>query len=152
MNKLVVYDSQFGNTEKVAQVIASVIKAKAMKAGEVTEAHLNGVSVLIVGSPTQGGRPTLPVQDFLTRIPAAGLKNIKVAAFDTRVNIKDLNIFLKLLVGIIGYAALKIEKILVAKGGSPIVPSAGFFVTEKEGPLVKGELERAEKWAKRIQN
>ena len=36
------------------------------------------------------------------------------------------------------------------KGGELITPPEGFYVEGTEGPLVQGELERAESWAKKI--
>ncbi|MFC1983163.1 hypothetical protein ACFLV5_05230 [Chloroflexota bacterium] len=34
------------------------------------------------------------------------------------------------------------------KGGNLVVPEEGFFVKDKEGPLVDGEIERAARWAR----
>lgn len=49
--------------------------------------------------------------------------------------------------GIFGFAAGKIDKVLVKKSGSQIVKPEGFFVDGSEGLITTGELERAEKWA-----
>jgi flavodoxin len=69
MKSIVLYDSQYGNTEKIAQTIHDVLA----KQGDVTLLHvtefkpgmLGGVDLLIVGSPTQRFRPTAATRDLL---------------------------------------------------------------------------------------
>lgn len=151
MKNLIVYDSQHGNTEKVALAITkSLPTTKAVKISEVNLSDLEKLDLLIVGSPTQGGRPTKDVQRFINQLPPGKLGGIKVAAFDTRFLEKDLNFALRLLVKTIGYAAPKIAKTLVNKGGELIVPPQGFIVEDTKGPLAPGELERASEWVKNI--
>jgi len=146
MKALIVYDSVYGNTEKIARAIAGALKpsgeVKVLRAGEVNPSELKSVDLLIVGSPTQGGKPTRAIQDFLNKLPESAIKGINVAAFDTRFSTK--------LVAIFGYAAGKIAGSLKTKGGTLILPPEAFFVKSKEGPLKEGELERAAGWAKRI--
>jgi len=146
MKALIVYDSVYGNTEKIARAIAGAIapsaEVKVLRAGEVSASELASLDLLIVGSPTQGGKPTRAIQDFLSKVPEPAIKGINVAAFDTRFTTK--------LVGIFGYAAGKISGSLKTKGGTLILPPEAFFVKSKEGPLKEGELERASDWAKRI--
>lgn len=148
MNTLIIFDSQFGNTEKVAQTIAASLSAKAIKLSETASFDIAGIGALIIGSPTQGGRATVAVNKFLDSLTPGSLKNIKVAAFDTRLLEKNLNFALKLLVKTIGYAAPKIAKILESKGGQLFVPPKGFFVEGTKGPLIPGELEKAKAWLK----
>jgi flavodoxin len=105
----------------------------------VKSSELKTFDLLIVGSPTQGGRPTRAIQDFLSKIPANALKNVGVTSFDTRFSAK--------LAGIFGYAAGRIAGSLKRSGGTLIVSPEGFFVKGTEGPLAEGELERAASWA-----
>ena len=146
MKILIVYDSVYGNTEKIARAIAGALtpsgEVKVLCPSEVNLSELKAVDLLIVGSPTQGGRPTPAIQDFLNRLPEPAIKGINVAAFDTRFSTK--------LVGIFGYAAGKIAGSLKTKGGTLILSPEAFFVKGREGPLKEGELERAAGWAKRI--
>ena len=146
MKALIVYDSVYGNTEKIARAIAAALtpsgEVKVLRPGEVNPSELESVDLLIVGSPTQGGRPTPAIQDFLNKVSEPAIKGINVAAFDTRFSTK--------LVAIFGYAAGKIADSLKRKGGTLILPPEAFFVKSKEGPLKEGELERAAGWAKRI--
>ena len=156
MKALVVYDSQFGNTEKIAQAISQELSSRMdieiLQVGNVKPEHLAGISFLVVGSPTQRFRQTTATTNFLKSIPKNGLESIKVAAFDTRLTEKEIgeNRILAFFVSLYGYAAEPISKILQRKGGTLIVPPEGFFVEGMEGPLIQGELERASDWAKQF--
>jgi flavodoxin I len=144
MKTLVIYDSFYGNTEKIAKAIGGAIsgEVKVLRPGEVSPSDLTALDLLLVGSPTQGGRPTKVIQDFLNTLREPAVKGISVAAFDTRFSTK--------LVGIFGYAAGKIGESLKRKGGTLLLPPEPFFVKGKEGPLKEGELERAAAWAKGV--
>ena len=144
MKTLVVYDSVYGNTERIARAIGGAIagEVEVVRVGEVNSSELKTIDLLIVGSPTQGGRPTPAIRDFLDRVPEASLKDINVAAFDTRIPTRW--------VGVFGYAAGKIGGSLKTKGGSLVASPEGFFVKSTEGPLKEGELEHAATWAKEI--
>lgn len=144
MNALVVYDSAYGNTEKVARAIGSALGSgtKVLRASEVSSADLEDIDILVIGSPTQGGRALPRVQQFLERLPDTHAKAMRYAAFDTRMAGRFVRIF--------GCAADKIDADLKAKGCVPIKPPEGFFVRGRTGPLREGELERASEWAKRL--
>jgi flavodoxin len=144
MKTLVVYDSAYGNTEKVAKAIGVAIAGdvKVVRASDADIADVNAVDLLLVGSPTYGGKGTQPVLDFLAKVPEGGIKGKKVAAFDTRLTGRFVKVF--------GFAAEKIAESLKAKGGDLASTSEGFFVKGKKGPLNDGELERAASWAKDI--
>jgi flavodoxin len=140
MKALIVYDSQYGNTEKIARAIGGAIPgSRVIHASEAGPSDLETVELLIVGSPTHGGRPMGAVQSFISKTPATAIKGINVAAFDTRFK----SIFAK----IFGYAAGRITDPLKKKGGNLLVSPEGFFVEGTKGPLKEGELERAASWA-----
>ncbi len=140
MNALIVYDSQYGNTEKIARAIGDAIPgARVLHASEADPSELETVGLLIVGSPTHGGRPMGAVQTFLRKVPATAIEGIDVAAFDTRFASGFAKIF--------GYAAVRIANTLKRKGGSLVVGPEGFIVEATKGPLKDGELERAALWA-----
>jgi flavodoxin I len=143
MKTLVVYDSVHGNTEKIAKAIGDAItgEVQVLRAGEVNPAELKAFDLLIIGSPTHGGRPTEAMQDFL-QVLGPALQGTNVAAFDTRLSTKWVRIF--------GYAAPRIAGKVKKKGGTLIGAPEGFFVKGTEGPLTEGELERAAGWAKGI--
>jgi len=153
MKILVVYDSYFGNTEKVAQAIGAALgdDVAVKRPGDVEAGELSELDVLIVGSPTRAFRPSDAIKDFLKTIPSGGLKGVKVAAFDTRIAKEDTeNPVLRFMVNIFGYAAKPIDEKLVGKGGEPLGEPAGFIVLGTEGPLKDGELEKAVAWAKSL--
>jgi len=141
MKALIVYDSQFGNTGKLAQEMAEAMTGEAVtsRASEARASDFEGVDLLIVGSPTQAGRPTKPMQSFLKSVSGP----IKLAAFDTRMSIKFAKIF--------GYAADRMAKTLQKQGGTLVAPAEAFYVADREGPLKDGELERAADWARKLQ-
>jgi flavodoxin len=156
MKALVIYDSAFGNTEKIAQAIGNALAAggevETLRVGDVRAEHLAGLALLVVGSPTQRFSPLPAITRFLKGIPANGLKGVKVAAFDTRITESEIERvrILAFFVRIFGYAAEPIAKRLEKKGGVPAVPPEGFYVGGTEGPLLEGELERAADWAGQI--
>lgn len=146
MKAMVVYDSAYGNTEQIARAIAGGLgrpeEVRLSRAGTIRPQDLEGMEILVVGSPTQAGRPTRPVQVFLDGLAGATLKGVHVAAFDTRMAGRFARIF--------GYAAGRIGRSLEKSGGQVLAQGEGFFVEGKEGPLRPGELERAERWAEKI--
>ena len=143
MNALIVYDSQFGNTERIAQCITSTLsefgQARAVRVGQVHSEELQGVDMLILGCPTQGMRQTPAMQSFIACIPRELLSGLSVACFDTRFRGGLWKIS----------AAPSMAKQLRTMGVELLVPPESFFVKsmKKEGPLLAGELERAACWA-----
>jgi len=152
---LVIYDSVFGNTERIAQAIANAlgpqVDVEVLQANRVSPEQLTELDLLVVGSPTRGFRPTEAVAGLLKRIRPKALKDAKVAAFDTRFKADELDSAgLRFVVKTGGYAAKRIAAQLKKAGGSLIVPPEGFYVEDTEGPLKASELERAAGWAKSI--
>jgi flavodoxin len=144
METLIVFDSTYGNTEKIAKAIYDAItgEVKVIRAGIANPAEIEKIDLLIVGSPTYGGRPTPAVQGYLDGISESALKGMKVAAFDTRYSTRMIKIF--------GFAADRISDSLKVKGATIVSSPMGFFVKGKKGPLKEGELERAAGWAKEL--
>ena len=154
MKAIIVYDSVYGNTEKIAKAIGEVIsesgEVKVARPSEVNLSELEYIDLLVVGSPTHAGRPTKPVQEFLSKIPQKALENVSTAAFDTGISGEGKGIGTRIVVKIFGYAAGRIAGRLKSKGSHQAVPPAGFIVEGNEGPLKEGELLRAAGWAKDI--
>jgi flavodoxin I len=144
MKAIVIYDSLYGNTEQIAKAIGGGIEGevRVIRAAEADAAGLSSYDLVIIGSPTQGGRYTAPTETLLDKIPADALKNKNVAAFDTRLKSGWVKMF--------GYAAPRIAEALQAKGANLVAPAEGFIVKGRRGPLLDGELERAAAWAKTI--
>ncbi|HEY4976300.1 MAG TPA: flavodoxin domain-containing protein [Gaiellaceae bacterium] len=140
MKTLVVYDSLYGNTAQVAEAIGAAVagESQVLRIGEAKPSELGSFELVIVGAPTQGGRPTEAMRAFLARVPA--LEGVKVAAFDTRLRARWVTVF--------GYAAGKITEKMESLGATLVTEPEGFIVEGKKGPLAGGELERAGAWAK----
>jgi len=143
MNTLIVYDSQYGNTERIAQAIADTLRAfgqaQAVRADPAHLISLRGVDLLILGCPTQGFRPGPVMQSFLGSVSSRQIHDLAVVCFDTRFR---------------GFlwkrsAAPHMVRLLRKKGVEPLVPPESFFVKamKKEGPLEDAEVERATRWA-----
>lgn len=155
MKALVIYDSVFGNTEKVAQAMTVALESRgevvALRPKEVKLDQLIGIDLLIVGSPTRGFRPTEDLAGLLNQIPTQGLKGVKVAVFDTRFKEDEIESKLtRFVVKTGGYAAPRMAKQLQKCGGELVVPPEGFIVKDTEGPLKEGELERAAEWVQKL--
>lgn len=152
MKFLVIYDSQYGNTQQVARAIAERLAAAgsgyAIKVDDVQAGDLAGVTTLVVGSPTQKFAATPAIKRWLGGLPPASLSGIRAAAFDTRFpqeKIDEIKI-LAFFVRIFGYAAEPIANRLVKKGAELIAEPEGFYVADTEGPLLERELARAGSW------
>jgi flavodoxin I len=152
MKALIIYDSVYGNPEKIAQAIGSALgsETRVIRATEARLPDLQSIDLLIVGSPTQGFRSMKPVQAFIDSIPQDSLKGVKLAAFDTRMSASHVGTGVRLIMKMGGYAAPRLAKALQKKGGNLTAQPEGFWVEKQEGPLADGELERAAAWAKGI--
>lgn len=139
MKTLVIYDSNYGNTQKIAEIIAKELEAQAISVSEVLAKELEGVELLIAGSPINGWRPSQKMNNFLAKLSAGQLKGVKAASFDTRVRLF-----------IHGDAAKKIAKALECAGAEIIIEPQPFYVKGKKGPLFEVEIEKAKKFAKEI--
>jgi flavodoxin len=151
MKGLVIYDSVFGNTKKIAEAIAAALGYPLIPVTALTVEQLKGNEHLVWGSPTRGFRPTEPMQNFIKSLPEGSLTGIKVSTFDTRMDVKEVNNgFLTFMEKIFGYAADPLSKSLVKKGATLLGKPEGFFVHASEGPLWDGETDRAAAWAKSL--
>jgi flavodoxin I len=144
IKKLIVYDSQYGNTEQIALAIGQQLDAdvKRPRFGVITGEELGDYDLLIIGSPTQQGGPLATIMILVDAIPMGGLKSTKIAVFDTRHKWKFVSPW--------GYAAPRLVKKIEEKGGKLIAPPEGFLVNTTRGPLKNGELDRAKDWAKSL--
>lgn len=144
MNTLVIYDSQYGNTEKIARQIADTLREfGAARAERVTAAELEiaTIDLLIVGCPTQMWHTTPAMKNFLTQLQKAQTAHLCVAPFDTRLDKPGW---------LTGSAAKEMAKQLRHLDAIMLLPPESFLVTATEGPLAQGELERAAVWARKL--
>jgi flavodoxin I len=144
MKTLVVYDSIYGNTEKIAQAIALSLpgEVQVRRAGQVAAADWEACDLLILGSPTHGSLPSEAVRGLLERMGPPAQAGARAATFDTRLTWWFLERW-----G--GFAAPKMADALQAKGWALVGEPGGFFVRgAKKGPLKRGEADRAAAWAR----
>lgn len=163
MKALIIYDSQYGNTEKIAQALGAALgttpgaasgsqaQVEILHVSNVRLEQLAGLDLLVVGAPTQRFRTTPAMLDFLKSLPANSLKGVRVAAFDTRLSLNDIeSSTFRFIIKTGGFAAKHIADALKKRGGVLLLPPEGFLVKDMEGPLLDGELERAAQWAQHI--
>ncbi len=142
MRSLVIYDSLYGNTERIARAIGGAIpgEVEVILASKAGPALLKPFDLLVVGCPTQNSGATKAILSFVEGIPSQTLKAASVATFDTRYE--------SFLATLLGSGASKIADGIRKRGGTLVAPPEGFIVKGKKGPLKDGEVERASAWAK----
>lgn len=150
MKTLVVYDSQFGNTHRVAKIIGAELGAEVLAAEGFEVASLVGVETLFLGSPTHGGRPTPVITSLIAKIPAAKTEWLKAACFDTRLAEAEAGFFLKLLLKTVGYAAPRMAADLRRSGIKVVGSPGGFVVKSKEGSLADKEEVKIQDWVRTV--
>lgn len=155
MNALVVYESMWGNTARVAEAVARGLGGVPVRDVEdVSAPDLQGLDLVVIGGPThafsmtrqgtredahrQGathGNDTRGIRELLAELPSDLL--IPIATFDTRVaKVKHLP----------GSAAKAAARDLQHHHHARVTARESFYVEDSPGPLLAGELERAEAW------
>ncbi len=143
---IVVYDSQYGNTERVAETIAEGMR----DAGEI-ETYLTNVKdvdvdtianydAILIGSPNHAGGPTRSIKKFvdgLGNLPVAGKE---FAVFDTYMG-KDVE-----------KAVTKMEQRINEKAPALKMLAHGLSIrVEKwKGPIVDEELPKCKEFGNAI--
>lgn len=145
MKALVLYDSEFGNTARVAAAIADSLRSRfPVELASVSQAgsdQLAGRELLVVGGPTQHHGVSEVMRTWLDALPATLPGAPWLAVFDTRYRMPKI---------VSGSAAVVIGGRLLRRGARLLLPAESFHVTEIEGPLDAGETERAQAWAAQI--
>ena len=151
MKALVIYDSVYGNTKRIAEAVAKEIPGSVLvNVKDANYSLLSGIGLLVMGSPTHGGNESPALQKFIAGIPKDSLRGMKVACFDTWISQEGQGFLTRAAVGIFGHAAPRTLARLQHAGGSRTGQPEGFFVKGKQGPLAEGELERAREWARKL--
>ncbi|MCJ7518559.1 MAG: flavodoxin domain-containing protein [Anaerolineaceae bacterium] len=141
MKSLVVYDSVHGNTKTIAETVAKELGggSRVVSVSDFNLEDLKEVKLLVVGSPIIAWQPTVKIMNFLSGFKKKQLDGFKAAVFDTRITLF-----------IHGDAAGKIAVELARAGAVIVTEPMGFKVKGTEGPLLKGEVERAAAWARSL--
>lgn len=163
MRALVVYESMFGNTQRVAEAIARGLSTELevdIQEADAAPRSTEGYDVVLVGGPThaftmsskqsrsdtaeKAGRPLissgLGIRDWIGSV-APHRDRTLFATFDTRYDKPTW---------ITGSAARRAAGRMLKRGFMKLAPAMSFFITASEGPLVEGEEVRAFEWGERL--
>lgn len=164
MKVLVMYESMFGNSERVARAVASGLEeSNDVVLRDVTNAVPGDmpadVDLLIAGGPTHAFSMSRPGtrEDAIRQGAAQGLASrglrewldglatdlhsLPCAAFDTRVSRARR---------LPGSAARSAARVLRRRHARVIVPPESFFVDDVPGPLAGDEVDRAREWGRHL--
>ena len=135
---MVIYDTKFGNTEKIARALAlgiekQRVKVDCVKADEVDVDKLVEYNFLAIGGPTHTFGVSKPMKAFLKKLKNVDIKGKKAFAFDTKYKSRWA-----------GSAGKGIGKTLKRLGMSIVKPHSSAIVTGSEGPLDEGMEEMFE--------
>jgi hypothetical protein len=164
---LIVYESMFGNTERIARAIRDGLRhyvpAETMPVNRAPDVVPADVRLLVVGGPTHAfsmsrlstrqeackeGDVVMPVEvglrewlAALDRADGRRPESLRVTTFDTRIaKVRRLP----------GSAARSAAKLLRRMGYRMLGTSESFFVNATTGPIRDVELERAERWGQEL--
>jgi flavodoxin len=140
---LVVFGSQYGNTQRIAGAIARALSSehhvRVIPAAAASGIRGEDVDLLFVGAPTQMRGLRVLAKPFLDGLAERGFVGTAAAAFDTRMDLGPQPV-----------GSTVISHHLVEAGCRLIVKPQSFLVLGLEGPLGHGEEERAEGWARAV--
>jgi hypothetical protein len=163
MRAMVLFESMFGDTQAIADAVArglsTNLEVETVEVGSAPQHLPDDVHVLIVGGPTHAFGLSRPAtrEDATRQADGAGVisahgglrewladatirPDVLAAAFDTRVNKPRMP----------GSAAHAAQRRLHRLGCTVLAPAESFYVTGTKGPLVDGEIERAEQWGQQL--
>ncbi len=149
MRTLIVYFSKFGNTKKLAEIVAEAMKGaggtRLISIDQLAASDFEGIDLVVMGTPTHGFTVPQEVRAVLDALPQGCLAGKSAAVFDTTVRAWPLRRM---------RASPKLLDQLSRLGGKPVAPPETFYVwarnPQKTGEidlLREGELERARQWA-----
>ena len=137
---VVIYDSKFGNTERIARSLAgglrmAGVETACVNTNDVHTESLRDYDLIAIGAPTQMFTASKPMKDFLVKLTELEELQGKFAfAFDTKLPSR-----------LSGSASKYIEKKLRDLGMTIIAPRRSAIVDKTEGPLEGGEVESFER-------
>ena len=144
---IIIYESIYGNTKKVADAVAKgigesgEIDCTVAKTGEVHHTDdLAKFDAVIFGSPNHNQEPSRNMLKFIERASIVDLEAKMGAAFDTYTG------------GNKGIAVRKLEQEISQKISCITFVIDGFSaqVEDRKGPLAKGEIDRAVEFGKQV--
>ena len=162
MSALVVVESMWGNTRAVAEAVARGLgeETEVVDVGQAPSELPDDVGLLVVGGPThafsmsrsttrhdavqrgaQGANEAQGIREWLEGLPPSD--RVEVATFDTRVaKVRRLP----------GSAAKAAGKEVRRHHLGRLIATESFYVNDMEGPLLDGELDRAQEWGAQLRS
>ena len=138
---IVIFDTRYGNTEKIAKSFETGLKEAGMQtvcvnAKDVIVDSLKQYDLICVGAPTEGFSASKPMKEFLGKLKSINLSGKYGFAFDTKLNWRFS-----------GSAAKFIEKELNDLSLRIIAPreSAIVFTLKERGAITGAKLKEGEK-------
>jgi menaquinone-dependent protoporphyrinogen IX oxidase len=146
MKGMVIYDTSYGNTKKIAETILGTLKESGVEVDlfnvkDVKQLSANDYSFLVLGSPTRFYTMSFAIRGFLGKVKSEEWMNKPFAAFDTENP--------ELIEKKKGSAAEKIAEKLRDKKMNQMLPVLKAAVLGN-GPLQEGEIERTKDYAREL--
>jgi len=152
MKVIVVYDTSYGNTKKIAETLAETLKEPGIEVDlfyvkDVKKLNGEDYDFLVLGSPTKFGTMSFTIKFFLGKVKSEEWENKSFAAFDTEnpENVEQARIQKKE-----WSAAEKIAEKLREKKMNQLLPVLKALVLGQKGPIVEGEIERTKGYAREL--
>jgi menaquinone-dependent protoporphyrinogen IX oxidase len=152
MKGLVVYDTSYGNTKKVAETISETLKESGIEVDlfhvkDVKKLSAKDYDFIVLGSPTKFGTMSFAIRFFLDKVKSEEWMNKPFAAFDTEnpENIERAQAENKE-----WSAAEKIAEKLRDKQMNQLLPVLKAVVFGQKGPIKEDEVERAKEYAREL--
>jgi len=147
MKGILVYDTSYGNTKKIAETITRTLRDSGIEIDllyvkDVKTLHPADYSFFVLGSPTKFGTMSFAVKLFLGKVKSEEWTGKPFAAFDTEnpENMEKNE----------WSAAEKIAERLKQRKMNQLLPVLKAAVHGMKGPLVEGEIEKAEEYARQL--
>jgi len=145
MKGLVVYDTSYGNTKKIAETIAETLKESGIEVDlfyvkDAKKLSAKDYDFLVLGSPTKIGSMSFAVRGFIGKLKGEEWINKPFTAFDTEL----LDVIEKKGAS----AAEKIVERLKDKKLNQIMPVLKTAVLGMRGPLKENEIERTKEYTR----
>jgi flavodoxin len=143
MKAIVLYDTRFGNTERIAKSLEIGLKEATgiqdticLNAKNILSANLlKGYDLVCIGAPTEGFTSSKPMKELLSKLKGIDISGKYGFAFDTKLDSRFS-----------GSAAKFIEKELSNHGLTIIIPreSAIVFSIKEKGAISGARLKEGE--------
>lgn len=160
MRALVVFETEFGNTGRIARSIADglgkILETEIVSVAQAPTAIDADVALVVIGGPTHtfsmsrpstrrdavrrgGSDPGIGIREWLGGLSAPAGQ--RFACFDSRIGRVR---------GLPGSAARGAARVVRRRRLGRVLAVDSFYVGEVAGPVLEGELDRAFHWGRRL--